>query len=474
MSSNRKNSLTSNSSNEDANEPLLQEPPSPERRTRQEHTEERADAEAVNARQNAPTPGGGPGGGPDAGRMTRAQYEQMRAQQAAAAQHAGLLRNDSLRGQRRLTREEYEREEKLRELKYGADAILSLIMPVSVTLIIVISTIKSVAFFTTHDTQLPYTPMTESSDSSAAENFGNALINVAIVIAIVVCMTMFLVMLYKYSCYRVIHGWLIVVSMMLLFIISYLYVDQVLDAHNLAFDWVSMGLLIWNFGVGGMLAIHWKGPLRLQQIYNVFISSLIALLLIKNLPNITAWVLLAAISVYDLIAVLCPGGPLKQLLETAQEREEQLFPALIYSSAMAWPLALMADVGTPPSAENSTAQSEPVAQPAATQRAVDTSPVENLDEEEEDTGGVKLGLGDFIFYSVLVGLAAQDGDWSTIFACYIGIVWGLTCTLFILSVFQKALPALPISVFFGIIFYFSTSLLITPCMDVLALKSVFI
>jgi len=469
MTNPRKNSLTSNSSNEDANEPLLQEPPSPERRTREEHTQSDEDARAVHIRQQAPTP--------TAGRMTRAEYEEMQAQHAAQ-QSAGLLRNDSLRSQRRLTREEYEREEKLRELKYGADAILSLIMPVSVTLIIVISTIKSVAFFTTHDTQLPYTPMHEDSDSSAAENLGKAFINVAIVIAIVVCMTMFLVMLYKYRCYRVIHGWLIVVSLMLLFIISYLYVDQVLDAHNLAFDWVSMGLLIWNFGVGGMLAIHWKGPLRLQQIYNVFISSLIALLLIKNLPNITAWVLLAAISVYDLIAVLCPGGPLKQLLETAQEREEQLFPALIYSSAMAW--VLMADVGAPGkadvSADNSTTQAEPVAaqpRPAAAERAVDRTPVENVDEDE-DTGGVKLGLGDFIFYSVLVGLAAQDGDWSTIFACYIGIVWGLTCTLFILSVFQKALPALPISVFFGIIFYFSTSQLITPCMDVLALKSVFI
>lgn len=46
-------------------------------------------------------------------------------------------------------------QEKLRELKYGADAIISLICPVSVCLIIVVATIKSVNFFTTHDTQLP-------------------------------------------------------------------------------------------------------------------------------------------------------------------------------------------------------------------------------------------------------------------------------------------------------------------------------
>lgn len=78
-----------------------------------------------------------------------------------------------------------------------------------------------------------------------------------------------------------------------------------------------------------------------------------------------------------------------------------------------------------------------------------------LRQEEEEDKTIKLGLGDFIFYSVLVGRAALF-DFSTLAQCFLCIVMGLGGTLFLLSVLHKALPALPFSIFLATIFYFWT------------------
>jgi presenilin 1 len=91
--------------------------------------------------------------------------------------------------------------------------------------------------------------------------------------------------------------------------------------------------------------------------------------------------------------------------------------------------------------------------------------VENEDEDSTKRGNtIRLGLGDFIFYSILVAKAAQY-SFTTFAACMLVILAGLGGTLVLLSVYHHALPALPISIFMGIVAYLMTRLLIQPWIE---------
>lgn len=89
---------------------------------------------------------------------------------------------------------------------------------------------------------------------------------------------------------------------------------------------------------------------------------------------------------------------------------------------------------------------------------------DNDDEESDGRNSIRLGLGDFIFYSVMVAKAAEY-SFTAFAVLMLVILAGLGGTLILLSVFHHALPALPISIFLGIFFYIVTRFLIQPWIE---------
>lgn len=77
---------------------------------------------------------------------------------------------------------------------------------------------------------------------------------------------------------------------------------------------------------------------------------------------------------------------------------------------------------------------------------------------------LKLGLGDFVFYSILVAQASNRGAMTTVIS-FIAILNGLCATLFLVTVYRKALPALPISIVLGLVFFFLTRFTIQPFVE---------
>lgn len=331
--------------------------------------------------------------------------------------------------------------------------------------------------------------------------------------------------------FQIIYGWLLTAAGLLLAAFGGLVFYLFIRTTNWPFDWISFGYLLWNFAVCGLVAIFWYAPPKLQQAYLVIISVLMAAVL-TQLPEWSTWVVLAIISVYDLFAVLCPKGPLKVLLDTAVERNEHI-PALLYSAAVwifmvrntahdaidddqndarlhkpasrlvvdqdaldieAVPAPVMRPQHQPQQQQQQhqqqhqpqhQQQQQQQHQHQHHQRASGYDAPESMDAPArpasnpnelpapERRKGIQLGLGDFVFYSVLVGRAALS-DMSTVYTCFVAIITGLFLTLLLLDVFKRALPALPISIALGILFYFLTYIFVLPFIVELNRAGVFV
>jgi len=465
-------------------------------------------------------------------------------------------------------------------------ATVSLLPPISFTMLLVVILIKIVPDLTSRDNSegegfLGVNVEASTTDTAAAQASG-ATLQALIVIGFVIVMTTVLVVCVKLECYRALATYLGLMLFLLLGYFSYQLIVQFCAAVNLACDWPALIFVCWNYLAAGLLALGaGKMPLRVMQFYHITLSAIMACQFMSFLGFWATWAMLFLMAIWDLIAVLCPYGPLRLLIEMTEEKGISVPDALIYSTSLeehgggggggggsgrkavahlpglgltangdgagagagagddnaryaeeggssgggggagagAGAVSSIPGLGIGDGSSNTRRHNQGdlrvgleagiVGQPntsildimrdggnaggdhrasnrSARQHGADGSAIvaqhnasieaERRAEEEEDEerSGPKLGLGDFIFYSVLMALTAQKDDWGAVLACYLSIILGLTATLWILILHGKALPALPIPLFIAIIMYFSVDLSITPMVERLQLDCVFI
>jgi len=108
-------------------------------------------------------------------------------------------------------------------------------------------------------------------------------------------------------------------------------------------DWVTVTFAMYNFAVVGIAAIFWRAPRYVQQAYLVLMSSIMVrrshsyygfsadadgwrtrhqAYSLNSLQEWTTWILLGLLVLWDLFAVLSPYGPLRALLNTVKEKNQ--------------------------------------------------------------------------------------------------------------------------------------------------------
>uniref|UniRef100_A0A5B7C2N3 Presenilin n=1 Tax=Davidia involucrata TaxID=16924 RepID=A0A5B7C2N3_DAVIN len=400
----------------------------------------------------------------------------------------------------------------------------------------------------------------ESPSDSASQKLEGALLNALVFVILIAAVTFLLVLLYYYNFTNFLKNYMRFSAFFVLGTMGGSIFLSIIQHFSIPIDSITCFVLLFNFTVVGVLSVFSGGiPILMRQAYMVVLGITVAAWFTK-LPEWTTWVLLVALALYDLVAVLAPGGPLKILVELASNRDEEL-PALVYEarptvsrnpdgrrgSSLGLLVAGVSDSGsvelqavsrnndndmrdhgvvenygnseyTAIEVQNfqndeveivrDEGETSPLVPNLRERRSLSSGSLEYstivddvlsdrnrqcghgqsetvVDEEmsplvemlglgnereqmrrdgpdsETTNRGIKLGLGDFVFYSVLVGRAAMY-DLMTVYACYLAIISGLGCTLILLAVCRHALPALPISIALGIVFYFLTRLLMEP------------
>ncbi|KAH7727379.1 presenilin spe-4 [Aphelenchoides avenae] len=236
--------------------------------------------------------------------------------------------------------------------------------------------------------------------------------------------------------------------------------------------------------VGCLVFFSELPPATLRQFYVLSNCSLVSLHYLRAIPGQTAWFILAGVVGWDIFAVLSPSGPLRKLREKASDYSEDALNLLMFTASDSSQAAStdpivptktaheheenLSDIPTAKSGGFSDDDSS-VEEEAFEPQRVLRSPDRPLKPKKKsaldalnDRSATRLGMGDFIFYSVLVSKSAASGSVLATFASALGVLVGLVATFVCFDFVENEVPALPVSLVLGAVAHFGTLYLVQP------------
>ena len=287
----------------------------------------------------------------------------------------------------------------------------------------------------------------------------------------IIFVTSLLLFLYYYGFLKIIFGWMLVSVSLILSNYVIICFGSIPKNLNLPVDYLSIGIILLNLVVIGNISIFWRAPKIFTQAFMIFISIIIAIVFL-SMPDWTIWVLLVLLIFYDICVVLCPNGLLNLLIQKSEERNDSI-PALVYSTA-AYHTSDVEDgdfdsnLFTNSTHPNINDENYQIGTNLDSENLSNVNVESNIPEKPKrkisSQGGVnniRLGLGDFCFYGILVTRAARLG-WDLAILVIFAIILGLSLTLIILAFVRRPLPALPLSLSLGILFFIMGAFVFRP------------
>eukprot|EP01064_Diplonema_japonicum_P013414 TRINITY_DN2097_c0_g1_i1.p1 TRINITY_DN2097_c0_g1~~TRINITY_DN2097_c0_g1_i1.p1 ORF type:complete len:372 (+),score=63.87 TRINITY_DN2097_c0_g1_i1:562-1677(+) len=305
----------------------------------------------------------------------------------------------------------------------------------------------------------------EEAASSTGERAESAVANALLVGGIFVGITLLLMLVYKLKLKRVMTTWLASCYFIIFVFLGWVVFDLTCTAHQVPYDIVTCCCVLWNFGVVGVVVIYVAGHPRMKQAYLILTAVILAWFLAK-LPEWSTWVLLGLLTCYDLYSVGAENGVVRMLLgHDSSEEEDEESERPVTTTRMPYEMYRYdgdnsdddIEYSIPGCDESLEVEMQDVVPAGRTNDAQETVHQYDTHSTPEgllfETQNHELGLGDFTFYCLLTARSFRSKGALSSLLVVTAVLTGLLATLSLVHHLDTPLPALPLPILMGVVYY---------------------